>query len=70
MPESDHVRDRRAVLVIRCRPALFCFEVSIMFKVHFPLAEIKAKLGNAKARIAKEQRDISEAVGVKILSFA
>lgn len=41
-----------------------------MFKVHFPLAEIKAKLGNAKARIAKEQRDISEAVGVKILSFA
>ena len=41
-----------------------------MFTIKFPLAEIKAKLGNAKARIEREQRDLNEAIGVQLLSLA
>ena len=41
-----------------------------MFKVHFPIEAIRRKLGNVEKRIEREQKNILEAVGVKLLSFA
>ena len=40
------------------------------FTVTFPLEEIRKKLRNCKARIAKEHHDLNEAVGVQLLSLA
>lgn len=41
-----------------------------MFTIKFPIEAIRKKLNKCKARIEREQRDLAEAVGVKLLSFA